>query len=299
MQKQKIIILAIGIVLAIIAVFMITVYLDQQRRLMQEKAKMAVAQTLANQTSVLVAKQDIPRGALIDADMLTAAIVPNQYLQPQVVTSSDRIAGMVTVASIAKGEQITLSKLAQAKQQAGGGLAEITPIGKRAITISVDNIASLVGMIRPGDYVDVIAMVPVPVQTADGKQATQVAAMPLFQNVLVLAIGQDTGGMPREGGSRYKKEETKEVSPLITLALGPQEANLIAFVQEQGKFRLVLRSPADSQIQPVQPASWDTLFQYIMPKDASTKPEVAKEQPATNYIEIYRGLSKERVPISK
>ncbi len=298
MQKQKIIILAIGIVLAIVAVFMITVYLNQQKQLMQERAKMVVAQTLANQTSVLVAKQDIPRGALIEPDMLTAAIVPNQYLQPQVVTSLDRIAGMVTVAPIARGEQITLSKLAQAKQQGGGGLAEMTPIGKRAITISVDNIASLAGMIRPGDYVDVIAMVPVPVQTADGKQATQVAVMPLFQNVLILAVGRDTSTVSKEEASRYKKAETVETSPLITLALGPQEANLLAFVQEQGKIRLALRSSAYSQIEPVQPASWDTLFQYIMPKDAS-KPEVAKEEPATNYVEIYRGLNRERVPISK
>jgi pilus assembly protein CpaB len=298
-QKQKIIILAIGIILAIVAVFMITVYLNQQKQLMQEKAKMVVAQTLANQTSVLVAKDDIPRGATIEPDMLTAAIVPNEYLQPQVVTSTDRIAGMVTVAQFAKGEQITLSKLTQPKQQGGGGLAEMTPIGKRAITVSVDNIASLAGMIRPGDYVDVIAMVPVPVQTADGKQATQVAVMPLFQNVLVLAVGQDTSTVSKEGASsRYKKAETTtETSPLITLALGPQEANLIAFVQEQGKIRLALRSPADSQVQQVQPASWDTLFQYIMPKDAS-KPEAAEEA-ATSYVEVYRGLNKERVPISK
>lgn len=309
MPKQRLI-LIIGIILALIAVFFIKVYLDEQRSLYREQAKKALKNIQANQTAVLVAKEDIPRGAAIDPDILETKIVPNQYLQPQAVTSLDRIAGMVAIASISAGEQLSLTKLANPKQAGGGGLAESTPVGKRAITISVDNISSLAGMIKPSDYVDVIAMVPVPVQGPDGKQALQVAVMPLFQNVLVLAIGQNTGTIiqaPSEG--RYKKEEKKEASPLITLALSPQEASLIAFVQEQGKIRLVLRSPADSQIEQVKPASWDTLFQYVMPKETREQPkevepppppEPKKEEPKPiDYVEIYRGTNKERVPLSK
>lgn len=295
MQRQRII-LIIGIVLALIAVFMVKVYLDQQRRMVQEQTKKALAQIQANQAAVLVAKGDIPKGATIEPNMLATAVIPNQYVQPQAVTSLDRIAGMITVAPISKDEQITLSKLSPSRQVGVGGLAGATPVGKRAITISVDNIAALAGMIKPGDYVDVIARVDVPVETPEGKPATQAAIMPLFQNVLVLAVGQEIGAKVEEA-IRYKKEEKKEVSGLITLALSPQEANLIAFVQEQGKIRLVLRSPADSQITPVQPASWETLFQYVMPKEVSKQPEI-KEEPV-GYVEIYRGLSKEKIPLSK
>jgi pilus assembly protein CpaB len=306
MPRQRII-LIIGIVLALIAVFMIKVYLDQQRLEVQEQAKKKIAQLQANQAAVLVAKQDIPRGTVIEPDMLETAVVPNQFVQPQAVTSLDRIAGMITVVPISQGEQITLNKLSTQKGiSAGGGLAELTPVGKRAITIAVDNIASLAGMIRPGDYVDVIAMIPVPVQTADGKQAAQAAVMPLFQNVLVLAVGTETSAVPAaQPESRYKKQEAKEPSPLITLALASQEASLIAFVQEQGKIRLTLRSPADSKTEPIQPASWDTLFQYLMPKEMQQKtpeqPAVKKEPivPAdtTTYIEIERGGAKEKVPL--
>ncbi len=299
MPRQRLILIT-GIILALLAVVMIKVYLNQQRRSVQEQAKRALAQIQANQTAVLVAKADIARGTVIEADLLDTAIIPNQYIQPQAVSSLDRIAGMVAIASISKGEQITLSKLAQAKHVGGGVLAEITPVGKRAITISVDNIASLAGMIKPGDYVDVIAMLPVPVQGQGGQQATQVAVLPLFQNILVLAVGQETSPLAQQVERRYKKEETKESSPLITLALSPQEANLIAFAQEQGKIRLALRSPVDSQIQPVQPASWDTLFQYVMPKQTAAKPGIKKEEAeATGYVEIYRGLNKERIPLSK
>lgn len=272
---------------------MVKVYLDQERRVMQEQAKKTLAQIQANQTAVLVAKKDIPRGITIEAEMLETAIVPNQYLQPQAVTSLDRISGMIVIAPISKGEQITLSKLSHREAQAGS-LAMVTPIGKRAITISVDNIAALAGMIKPTDYVDVIAMVNVPVQTPEGKTITQIAVMPIFQNVLVLAVGQETGAVVTPDESRYKREEKKEISPLITLALSPQEANLIAFVQEQGKIRLILRSPADAQVQPVQPASWEALFQYVMP----VKPE-PKEEIKVDTVEIYRGLNKEIVTLSK
>lgn len=297
MQKQRLI-LIIGIVLGLLAVFMAKVYIDQQRSIIQDQAKRAVAQIQASQTAVLVAKKDILRGTVIEAEMLETAIIPNQYIQPQAVASLDRIAGMIAVAPISKGEQISLSKLSYSKQggTGGGSLAEATPIGKRAVTISVDNLASLAGMVKSGDYVDVIAMLPVPVQTLDGKQATQAAVMPLFQNVLVLAVGQEIGAIAMaQPEGRYKREEKREASPFITLALSPQEASLIAFVQEQGKIRLVLRSPADSKIESLQPASWETLFQYLMPREA-VKAQVPDE--SAGYVEIYRGMSKERIPLS-
>lgn len=296
MQKQRII-LIVGIVLAIVAVFMVKAYLDEQRRIMVVNTKKTIETIQANQSSVLVAKQDIARGAVISPDSLEVAIVPNKFVQPQAVTSLDRIAGMMTTVPISKGEQISLSKLTFPKH--AGALADVTPIGKRAISVTVDNIAALAGLLKAGDYVDVIAMVPIPVQTAEGKQSAQVAVVPLFQNVLVLAVGRDLGAPKEE--RRYKQEEARETNPAITLALTPQESSLIAFVQEQGKIRLVLRSPSDSQIEPVQPASWDTLFQYIMPKRQEPPKEEQKvEQPVPpGYVEVYRGLNKEKMPMSR
>jgi len=293
--RQKIIILGGGVFLGILAVIMTFTYISKQRQIIARQAKEAIANIQANQAAVLVAKADIPKGVVVEADMLETAVVPNKYKQPQAVSSLDRISGMVATAPISKGEQVTLSKLVYPREAGRGGLAASTPFGKRAVTISADNIATLAGMINPGDYVDVIAMLPIPVQTAEGKQAAQVAAIPLFQNVLVLAVGQDMGGPAVAESGRYKKEEKKEASPLITLALSPQEANLISFVQEQGKTRLILRSPADSQIEVIQPASWDALFQYIMPKTEDPREEPVQEG---QYIEIYRGMNKERIPLS-
>jgi pilus assembly protein CpaB len=299
-EKQKLILIS-GVVLGIAAIVMTKMYLDQQQQAVQERAKAAIVNMQSNQTAVLVARQDIPQGSVVKSEMFESSIVPNKFVQPQAVTSLDRISGMITVAPISKGEQMSLSKLTNTKQSSGGDLAGATPSGKRAISIVVDNIASLSGMIKPGDYVDVLATIQAPMQGVDGQVSNQMAVVPLFQNILVLAVGSNTGGAS-SGGSRYvEKDNPSGGNSLITLALGPQEANLIAFVQEQGKVRLIMRSPADAKVEPVAMASWETLFQYIMPQKRIDENEQAKIKPVDNteYVEVLRGLNKEKVPLSK
>ena len=306
MPKRLVLILA-SVVLASVAVFLIKVYLDRQKEFITEQTKQEVAMKQQSQISVLVAARDMPKGTTIEIGMLQEQIITREAVQPQAVTDPNRIIGMITLVSLSRGEQITLNKLISTKEAVGtdSSLAMATPMGKRAITISVDNIASLVGMIRPGDYVDVVAAVNMPMQTPEGQQIQQPAVLPLFQNVLVLAMGREMGTLSGPA-ARYKKAEAEGPAepPLITLALAPQEANLIAFVQEQGRIRLILRSPADSLVEPIQPASWDTLFQYIMansqPIGASPEQAGQPKLPEKGRdIEIYRGLKKEVITLSK
>ncbi|MDO8661634.1 MAG: Flp pilus assembly protein CpaB [Candidatus Omnitrophota bacterium] len=299
-EKQKLILIS-GIALGLVVVVMVKMYLDQQQQAVREQAKKAIANMQVNQTAVLIAKQDIPKGSMIESAPLDTSVVPNKFVQPQAVTSLSRISGMITVADISQGEQVTLTKLATSKQ-AGGDLAGLTPAGKRAISIAVDNLSSLAGMIKPGDYVDVIATLQIPMQNAEGQQGSQIAVLSLFQNVLVLAMGQNTGGPVASRGRGETVETTGGgVAPLVTLALTPQEASFAAFVQEQGKIRFTLRSPADAKIEPITPANLNTLFQYIMPQQQAqaVSQETQEEEPKIETIEIYRGASKERIPLSK
>lgn len=308
MQKQRLFLLILGAVLALAAVVMVKVYLERERQqISKDITKQTYELSQKNRVTVLVAKKDIPRGSNIDSTSVKEELVPPDFIQPQAVSSLTRTEGMITVVPIAQGEQITLTKLAFPREM--GGLAELTPAGKRAITIPVDNIASLAGLIKPGNYVDAIAMIPVPVETSEGqKPATQLASIPLFQNVLVLAVGQDTGSFEKGESGRYKREIQGGKggdSSLITLALSPEEANLIAFVQEQGRIRLTLRSPTDALVQQVNPATWETLFRHVMPHMFKDEPapqeENIQQEPVApyGYVEIYRGTSKEKVPISK
>lgn len=299
MQKKKLFFLVGGVIIFIAGILMLQSHIQQREQMVKKQLKKQFEAMKENEVAVLVAKKDIPRGSSINPEDMGVAIVPKQHAQPQAVTSADRIADMITIAPIVSGEQITLSKLQYPSTQAGG-LAAATPAGRRAVAVAVDNLGSLVGMLKPGDYVDVTAIMTVPVPTPEGKTVGQTAVLPLFQNIQVLAVGQQLSAQTASEG-RYKRDEKKDISSLITLALKPQEANLLTFVQEQGKLTLSLRSPADPKMEPVQPANWETLFQYILPKEApsSAKQQVKKQEEPTEYVEVYRGLRKEKIPLSK
>jgi len=264
----------------LIAVLLINNYVQQKT----EEAKKRLISTQQNLSTVVVAKQDIPAGAAIKESMLKEETVYKDMLQPRAAISIDRAIDKITLAPISKGEQVLLNKISLSGQE--GSLSMKVPSGKRAITIPVDNISSVGGMVRPGDHVDIVGMVPIPAVNAEGKQVIQMTTMPLFQDVLVLAIGQEFTSIPGA------KKEEKAVSAVITLALSVQEANLVAFVQEQGRIRLILRSPGDTQVQPVAPASWDTLFRTIMPQ-AFTQPAQQEAPKPQKKVEIYRGSQKE------
>ena len=287
--------LIIGIILLVIALIAVNGYVMQQVGRAREEEKKRTQALLANQTTVLVAKRDIKMGTPLDAEILSSEIVSSKNQESRAVSSLSRIDGMIAGTDISKGEQITLDKLIYPREK--GGLAASTPVGKRAVTISVDNISSLAGMIKPGDYVDMIATMAMPAVGADGKQTTQGMVMPLFQNVQVLAVGQETSSTSRVD-SRYSKPEQRDaaVASLITVALSPQEANIASFVQEQSKIRLVLRSPADSKSEPIMPVNWNTVLQYLMPQQEQAPVEAPKPRPT---VEVYRGLQREQMPLSE
>ncbi|MCU0666758.1 MAG: Flp pilus assembly protein CpaB [Candidatus Omnitrophica bacterium] len=294
LQKQQIY-LIVGGVFAVGAIFATLTYINQEKQKAQELARAKFNELRKEQVSVLVAARDIPKGKAIEAGDFTAKIELSRNIQSGAVTSADRLAGMVAIADIDKGDQILMSKLSYSRQESSD-LSAITPAGKRAITISVDNIAAVAGMLKSGDKVDVIAMIPQAMQGADGKVVTQLISLPIFQNIEVLAVGQKLRSSESNVISiRAKREVAQDQAPLITLALDAQQANLIAFVQEQGKIKLSLRAPGDNKIEPVQPATWDAVLQYVFPQ-APVQQEVHKP---SDYVEIYRGTNKEKVLLEK
>jgi len=69
-NKQRLVLISICIVAALIAVMMVRSYLEQQRMIIEKREKDRLAQVQANLTSVLIANRDIPTGTLITPDSL-------------------------------------------------------------------------------------------------------------------------------------------------------------------------------------------------------------------------------------
>jgi len=56
---------------------------------------------------------------------------------------------------------------------------------------------------------------------------------------------------------------------------------------------LALRASEDVQAEPITPADWDSLFEYLYP---SGRLDLEGGQPV---VEIYRGLKREVIPLSE
>src|SRR3989338_3162194 len=252
---------------ALAAAILSWVMLSQERVRLANQAKQNLAAFQENTVDIVLAKADIPSGKLISENMLYTQRVDKNSLPAEAATSVARVVDRISTVLIKEKYMIPVDKLVWPTTKETT-LAAKTPIGKRAMTISVDNISSLLGMIKPGDLY-LIGIIPLPVEV-DGKQAAEPATVPLFQNVLILSVGTELGAASeKESVSRRKASEftpKESAAPLITLSLSPEEANILAFVKEQGKIQLILRSPGDAQTRPVQPTSWATVLKYLFPQ---------------------------------
>lgn len=186
--------------------------------------------------AVLMAGEDIPEGSLIDGSLLKPAQVPRQFLQPGSLSLPEEAQGQVTLAPILKGEQITATKLSALGD--GANLAVRIPQGLRALSLVVDEASGVSGLLRPNDFVDLIAALEM---ENDGGEAG-LSAYTLAQRVLVLAVGPNreegkkgilSGGAFAESLGAQKKT--------VTLAVTPKLSQEIEFTRGMGKISLVLR----------------------------------------------------------
>lgn len=286
--------LIIAVACGIWAILLLNSYLSRRESEIWEKIKQNQKQAQPARAQVqmgiaLVAAKDIPPQVPITPADLLIKEIPSEYIQPGAVASLDEVMGQIASSPIAAGEQILRTKLLP-PGKIGKSLSQITPAGKRAVSVSADNMASIANLIQPGDYVDVLSLIALPDTT--GTKSSEPRLISLFQNVEVLAVGGEFS--PQAESPSARKEQVKApgaAGGTVTLALDPQEAVLLSFVQEHGKIKLALRSAQDTQKEIIKPADWDALLQYISPTKDS-----AGGQPV---IEIYRGLNKEVVPLSE
>ena len=313
-MRDKILPLAIGIILAAVATYMINVYMKQLKEESQEEAKKTVIALQKNQAMVFIARRNIPAGAYIAPNMIDTMTIFRNQMPPNAIRHFGELENKTASRYVKAGELLTTDLVkGSIKPEEATSLSMVVPKGKRATTIPVDNISSLVGMLEPGDHVDVIGIVNLPVP---GSDKTQVMSVSLFQNILVLAVGEEYGAEKIAAAqglvqkflkpTTTKKDDKKEKNPLITLALDPEDVGIISYVQENGKIRLVLRSPMDTSKKDVPPINNMNFYQFLASRGVTppvqvkttTKPTKVSRtttvtKPESRGIEVYRGLEME------
>ncbi|MGI8497267.1 MAG: Flp pilus assembly protein CpaB [Gemmatimonadaceae bacterium] len=243
---------------------------------------------------VVVAAQDVPEGRVLDRIALTTSQWPAQTLPAGAFSSIDSVTGRVTRVPIFKGEPLVPGRLAPAGT--GGGLeVKISP-GKRAMSVKINDVAGISGLVQPNSRVDVL------VNIRDTRSTKELQVAKLFmENMRVLSVGQQV----------TRGEDGKPINATTaTLEVTPDEAERLAIAMGQGSIALVLRGYGDpDSIKTKGATSTDVLSQLregrvveVGPKPAAParrrEPapapaplvvQVAPKLPDSLTVQVYRG----------
>ncbi|WP_010247423.1 Flp pilus assembly protein CpaB [Acetivibrio cellulolyticus] len=163
--------------------------------------------------------------------------VTKEYLNTDAVLVQADIIGKRLKESVIEGEQILRSRLVQ---EDNFTLAYNVPEGMRAISVNVNEQTEVANLIRPGDFVDIIASFPLEKQDIGQNTIINLGiSQTVIQNVQVLALGQDLA---------IEEDKKLELPKTVTLAVSPKDAEKLTFVTEFGTMRMTLRSIGDDKI---------------------------------------------------
>jgi len=213
-----------------------------------------------------------------------------EQIRQQAIAAAQQAAASAAAASSYPAEKEKIRK---------SSLALRTPPGKRAVTVLIESLSAVGGLLDPGDFVDVIAQLNVPSKTAKGKEKKDPVTVVIFQHLQILAINTNLD----EKGIYDDQQAAPTLK--ITLAVAPQEAGLMAFAEKNGKLQLSLRSPTEQNKEKLKTPTWKTLADYVLQNhgeninlkgqddeetsdDKKTKVEAANVKEAKPYIQIFR-----------
>jgi pilus assembly protein CpaB len=198
------------------------------------------SQTSGPTQPVVVAAGDIPVGSRITADMVEVKLIPKTLLLSGVFADTESVVGQVTSVAMSDGEQILSTRLSTSGvdlSQFGDKppLSVVIPDGMRGVSIEVSEVAASGGLVRPGDYVDVLmAFTPI-LPAGDPINAVPVAACYVLQDVQVLAVSQDVTRVSQgesSGGASLSGSNPNPSASSATLAVTPGQAWQLTAAQD-------------------------------------------------------------------
>ena len=198
----------------------------------------------AELVQVFVVSQDIPKGLPGEQaanEFIEVAKVPRNIFPATALTALDALAGKVAIAPLAANTILVEGQFVDPRT-AQVTFSQKIPAGRVAITVSVDQVRGVAGLLVPGDKVNILV--------ADGG-----AQRVLFQNVDIIAIGNTAA--PQAGETA---EVTNPGSGLITFAVPPESASRIAYAATQGGGLYLTLVPTDNAPVDVPPVNGSNLF---------------------------------------
>ncbi len=183
---------------------------------------------------VVVAKRDLGKGDPVSGETMAIRELPRDHLPASAVPPErfEQFVGARLSVAMRAGEPLLQGSLEGADVSTFS--AKVRE-GIRAMTIAVDEINSLSGMLQPGDRIDLMLSVRMPGGAT--VPMPQEVTGPLMQDLRVLATGRQV----RPGGD----ERQGRTYTAITVEVTPIQAQKLVVAQRSGKLTAMLRNPQD------------------------------------------------------
>lgn len=197
-------------------------YLEQQSNLIEQRAKQPMVERI-------VAAQQLYTGMVLSEMHLATRSFPQAAVASDSVSPIhyQKLIGVVLRGDVAAGDMVLPIHTARLQSDA---FSTRLAAGRRAVTMPVDQINSLAGLLRAGDLVDLYV-------SFDHQRRKMTA--PLLQGVLVLATDESTVEMEVESARHYAT---------VTFDLAPEDGAKLVAARQSGIITAMLRNPHDAQL---------------------------------------------------
>lgn len=248
MSQRRTLILAAAIIVGALGAFLVWNYVNNVEDKVAQDSELVsvylVAQPIARGTSGVEAQ------AYIKKDSIPRKAVPANAIQ-----NPQDISGKVALNALS-ANQVVLSDMfvdpsdPNARQSFSERLTRINNEDQSAITVQVDQVRGVAGLLQPGDYVNIMIrevseidpLAPLPEGTSPESILFGAQSRYLYQKVEVLAVGQNT--VPQAGATQAASEDgSGSLAPadptaasdagLITVIVPTRAAQYIASVESE------------------------------------------------------------------
>jgi len=293
-KTRGVIFILLGLILALGAAYMVMNISRQATEQAAAAISAGATPTPIPKSYVVVSKADIPENTAISSDDLAEQELPTALAPPGAIAAPEIAVGKYSTATIYKGEIIVAPLLAD--NQRVNLLAKQIPDGKVAMAVTVNDTLNSLGVLRPGDHVDIILTLdlksilpktPIPPQATNNQNnnqtstqastqdegVTQNTTQLTIQNAQILAIGAPAGDTtsspPASGQATPNPQVTPTPRPTpgvisprtLTFLLDHQDAVTLKFIKDSGgSMDLVLRSPTDNKVAETHAETLDSIY---------------------------------------
>lgn len=238
---------------------------------------------------IVVALKPLPVGVTIKAEDVKLTKVSVDHFPKGAFSKLEEVVDRPVISTVLGDEPVLEGRLAA--RGAGSGLAPIIPVGMRAVSVRVSDVAGVAGFVLPGLRVDVLV-------TGHPPNSNDMITTTCLQNILVLSAGQTI--QPDAQGKAIQ-------TPTVTLLATLEQAEILTLANTQGSVQLVLRNSSDQEMKKTPGSELSALYRSNAPKPepkaaaprpkprpapvavATAPPPAPPVAPPTNDIVVIRG----------